>query len=158
MSDRKKCPDGGTCHHQCAEKCFRVNTCEPLSGVFPGDTWPEGVRAQHANAPARQEGDGIRCGLTGSELLLRSDLERTALDAYSLFTVKTAGDHAKAIKAAVAAAILRLSDEERRTDCSGGAELVNGMCCPSCSAAPSDEAWWLRQTALRLDPDIETRE
>lgn len=41
------CPDGGTCHHQCAGRCFRVATCEPLSGVFPGDTWPEGIHAQH---------------------------------------------------------------------------------------------------------------
>lgn len=44
------CPDGGTCHHQCGEKCHRVATCEPLSGVFPGDTWPEGIHAQHTRA------------------------------------------------------------------------------------------------------------
>jgi hypothetical protein len=35
------CPDGGTCHHQCATGCFRVEHCEPLSGVFPGNAWPK---------------------------------------------------------------------------------------------------------------------
>jgi len=37
------CPDGGTCHHGCLlpSACWRVNNCEPLSGVFPDDRWPE---------------------------------------------------------------------------------------------------------------------
>jgi hypothetical protein len=41
-----RCPDGGTCHHQCqaARLCSRVIDCGPLSGVFPGDRWPEDVR------------------------------------------------------------------------------------------------------------------
>jgi hypothetical protein len=40
-----RCPDGGTCHHQCraASLCSRVRDCVPLSGVFPGDRWPEDV-------------------------------------------------------------------------------------------------------------------
>lgn len=29
------CPDGGACHHKCIEKCWRVKSCAPLSGVFP---------------------------------------------------------------------------------------------------------------------------
>jgi hypothetical protein len=39
---RRECPDGGTCHHDCAPsaRCFRVETSGPLSGVFPGDEWP----------------------------------------------------------------------------------------------------------------------
>lgn len=42
---RPKCPDGGTCHHDCptAGSCFRVLACEPLSGVYPGDKWPKDV-------------------------------------------------------------------------------------------------------------------
>lgn len=38
-----QCPDGGTCHHDCAgvEACFRVACCAPLSGVFPNDEWPK---------------------------------------------------------------------------------------------------------------------
>jgi hypothetical protein len=39
MNDRF-CPDGGKCHHSCAIGCFRVETCEPLSGIYPGDEWP----------------------------------------------------------------------------------------------------------------------
>jgi hypothetical protein len=41
-----RCPDGGTCHHQCAARalCFRVTECGPLSGVYPGDRWPADVR------------------------------------------------------------------------------------------------------------------
>lgn len=46
MSDRK-CPDGGKCHHACApSSCFRVGSCGPLSGVFPGDAWPASVKQQ----------------------------------------------------------------------------------------------------------------
>lgn len=39
-----KCPDGGTCHHLCDEQpavyCFRTQTCEPLSDIYPDDQWP----------------------------------------------------------------------------------------------------------------------
>lgn len=48
MSDHKAggCPDGGVCHHWCADgPCFRVGSCGPLSGVFPGDQWPAALRA-----------------------------------------------------------------------------------------------------------------
>jgi len=40
MTERKKCPDGGKCHHNCDSACFRVLSCGPLSGVYEGDTWP----------------------------------------------------------------------------------------------------------------------
>lgn len=41
----RTCPDGGTCHHQCsAGPCFRVITCGPLSGTYPGDQWPAEIR------------------------------------------------------------------------------------------------------------------
>lgn len=40
----RACPDGGTCHHGCGKVCFRVRFCGPLSGVSPGDVWPEAVR------------------------------------------------------------------------------------------------------------------
>lgn len=42
----ERCPDKGRCHHQCpsARLCFRVTECGPLSGVYPGDRWPEDVR------------------------------------------------------------------------------------------------------------------
>lgn len=41
------CPDGGTCHHQCGTRCFRVTACGPMSGVYPGDRWPQEVRKAH---------------------------------------------------------------------------------------------------------------
>lgn len=37
---KNRCPDGGTCHHDCQGACFRVQHCSPLSGVFPNDRWP----------------------------------------------------------------------------------------------------------------------
>lgn len=40
------CPDGGKCHHGCARRCFRVLTAGPLSGVFPGDEWPQEITAR----------------------------------------------------------------------------------------------------------------
>jgi NTP pyrophosphatase (non-canonical NTP hydrolase) len=50
----RSCPDGGTCHHLCRQdgSCFRVRYCGPLSGVFPGDSWPEDVRAAEAGGEA----------------------------------------------------------------------------------------------------------
>lgn len=43
----RNCPDGGTCHHLCgdAKPCFRVVTCGPLSGTYPGNRWPPDVTA-----------------------------------------------------------------------------------------------------------------
>jgi hypothetical protein len=38
-----RCPDWGTCHHLCTTTCFRVQCCEPLSGVYPGNQWPRAV-------------------------------------------------------------------------------------------------------------------
>lgn len=42
-----KCPDDGTCHHDCISArdpvCVRVLTCGPLPGTFPGDRWPDGT-------------------------------------------------------------------------------------------------------------------
>lgn len=49
MSDeRRECPDGATCHHDCGKRCWRVATCEPLSASGWGDTWPDEVRREHA--------------------------------------------------------------------------------------------------------------
>ncbi len=50
-----RCPDGGTCHHECASACFRVLTCGPLSGVFEGDRWPSVVAAEHSMLAAQEE-------------------------------------------------------------------------------------------------------
>jgi len=44
---RPLCPDEGTCHHDCVKKCFRVGSCEPLSGVFPNDQWPVHIKKRH---------------------------------------------------------------------------------------------------------------
>lgn len=48
-----KCPDGGKCHHGCSEICWRVGCCGPLSGVFPGDEWPEEIQKAHSERDAR---------------------------------------------------------------------------------------------------------
>lgn len=48
------CPDGGTCHHGCEEKCWRVRTCGPLSASGWED-WPEEIKEQHAGAESRIE-------------------------------------------------------------------------------------------------------
>lgn len=47
-ADHQKCPDGGYCHHGCkANECFRVACCEPLSGVYEDNQWPDDIRIQH---------------------------------------------------------------------------------------------------------------
>ena len=45
MTTRPKCPDDGTCHHECpsAAACFRVAWCGPFTGEYPGDDWPAGM-------------------------------------------------------------------------------------------------------------------
>lgn len=42
--EHRPCPDQGRCHHECgAGPCWRVQSCGPLSGVYPGNTWPADV-------------------------------------------------------------------------------------------------------------------
>ena len=116
----------------------------------------------------RQVPDGdyqVLCGLNGHELLLRSDLTRAALDAYSVVfepSRKLVMDHEKAIKAAVAAALLRVAQEAQelheKASCACGGDMPEGVRCPSCTAGPDEAAEWLRVTALRLDPEILTRD
>lgn len=43
MTEHRVCPDGGACHHGCDVGCWRVNSAEPLSGVYPDDDWPASV-------------------------------------------------------------------------------------------------------------------
>lgn len=45
-----RCPDSGSCHHECPEggACFRVLTCGPLSiAGYPHDEWPEAIVEEH---------------------------------------------------------------------------------------------------------------
>ncbi|MCK4784798.1 MAG: hypothetical protein KAV87_13685, partial [Desulfobacteraceae bacterium] len=42
---KKQCPDGAVCNHDCESRCFRVDNCEPLSGVYPDDKWPSEMSA-----------------------------------------------------------------------------------------------------------------
>lgn len=44
-----RCPDGGTCHHDCRSACFRVLACGPLSGEFRGDEWPAEIEKLHTD-------------------------------------------------------------------------------------------------------------
>jgi hypothetical protein len=51
------CPDGGACHHNCEiTHCFRVESCGPLTGVYPNDEWPANV--VHAFSMPREEMGG----------------------------------------------------------------------------------------------------
>lgn len=52
------CPDGGACHHECAlDSCFRVQSCSPLSGVFPGNRWPREVSDKYGPGDTGTEGE-----------------------------------------------------------------------------------------------------
>jgi len=57
---RRRCPDDGVCHgstiavgsEPCAPgECYRVRVAGPLSGVYPGDRWPDEVRAANGAEP-----------------------------------------------------------------------------------------------------------
>lgn len=88
-----QCPDGGTCHHGCWERrplgpgfvdqrgrpCFRVLTCGPLSGKFPGDYWPPEVLAAEREADRREfERSGHRVLPERTEILLATADARDA--------------------------------------------------------------------------------
>jgi len=106
-------------------------------------------------------GEGITHGLTGTELLVRSDPERAALDAYSVVWVpsrKQVRDHHAATKAAVAAALLYLAKRQHEADCSCGSNTPEGTTCPSCMEGPDEVSQWLRRTGLQLDPRVEVRD
>lgn len=71
------CPDGGACHHGClAGPCFRVVYAEPLSGVYPGDRWPDDLAARNTQSEFRRDILGLcsseepckRCGGLGRRL------------------------------------------------------------------------------------------
>jgi hypothetical protein len=53
------CPDGGMCHHECREACFRVQYCGPLSNKYPGDTWPDEIKAKHPIEPRDREDEEL---------------------------------------------------------------------------------------------------
>jgi hypothetical protein len=105
MSVRIMCPDGGTCHHGCAERdgrCFRVQTCEPLSiAGFPGDEWPESVRALHA--PESPSEWAIRLAKKRRLAQERKDVTHEELDI-------------RAVNSAIGSLTRALMDVERRLD------------------------------------------
>lgn len=49
-NDAQRCPDGGTCHHECQPiECFRVHNAGPLSGwldenAIQDEDWPEDIK------------------------------------------------------------------------------------------------------------------
>lgn len=45
------CPDGGTCHHGCTKRCWRVWNAEPLSAAGWGNKWPRDIKALHKPPP-----------------------------------------------------------------------------------------------------------
>ncbi len=63
MTSARRCPDGGACHHECDAECWRRfhGGCEPLSGVFPGDVWPEPPPVTGLTCGERDEPDDWPC-------------------------------------------------------------------------------------------------
>jgi len=66
-----RCIDGGSCHHECKEKCFRRECCEPLSGYagpwkYPtpsaqseGERLADELEQELANAAPWHEATGL---------------------------------------------------------------------------------------------------
>lgn len=61
-SPKPVCPDDGACHHECAAACWRVRTCGPLSGVFPGDEWPQEIVELHADGDGKIRTEDLLLG------------------------------------------------------------------------------------------------
>lgn len=151
-----ECTDATGQHHSVLVETDRL---QEVLERFEHVTRVERVTTMVREVP--DESYAILCGLSGSELLLRSDLTQAALDAYSVVfepSRKLTRDHQKAVKAAVAAGLLRVAQEHE--------EMTSGERC--CGPAPEPQclrcgrgdevAEWLRVTALRLDPEIESRD
>lgn len=79
----RTCPDGGTCHHDCGSRCFRVDCCAPLSGTFPDDKWPAHVLATGPaltvthEVPLSRIADLICCAVEGGVNRYWMRIERT---------------------------------------------------------------------------------
>jgi hypothetical protein len=57
--DERRCPDAGKCHHSCdPSDCFRVRTCEPLSGTFANDDWPATIRNRYTSRSLHERSQG----------------------------------------------------------------------------------------------------
>jgi len=41
--NRGRCPDGGYCHHECKNPCWRTEYAGPLSDTYPDNMWPVDV-------------------------------------------------------------------------------------------------------------------
>lgn len=59
LNEPQPCPDGGACHHECAERyrgaCWRVWNAEPLTIAGWGDRWPdEVVRQEQAKLTTKE--------------------------------------------------------------------------------------------------------
>lgn len=57
-----RCPDGGKCNSRRAcpagGPCTRVLSCGPLSGVYPGNRWPDALRQEHFDKDASNRWPG----------------------------------------------------------------------------------------------------
>ena len=49
-----KCPDNGKCHHECELRCWRVQSCLPLT-ISGWEDWPESIKRQHIPTDWRAE-------------------------------------------------------------------------------------------------------
>lgn len=78
MDRQHACPDDGTCHHDCplVGPCFRVLHAGPLSGVYPGDTWPEQLRFDHAAHRSTKEPPAPWTGVIAVEGVPTGDRRR----------------------------------------------------------------------------------
>lgn len=88
-AERTGCPDGGACHPYCRTgPCFRVQCSGPLSGVFPGNRWPEEIEREHQALDAASQARAAEDPTSAASSELAD--EPSALPTDRLATVKEA--------------------------------------------------------------------
>jgi hypothetical protein len=83
-TDTQGCPDGGTCHHECAaSSCFRVKYAGPLSAAdYPNNEWPEAILKENGVAVEEDPSEEIRERMAPERLIESSEKSRELAGAY----------------------------------------------------------------------------
>lgn len=77
------CPDGGACHHMCGYEgytkgCFRVVFAGPLSGVYPGNKWPQSVIEEYGDQAGSESARSVIAAILEDTDRVRDDLRANA--------------------------------------------------------------------------------
>lgn len=108
------CPDGGACHHECLDRCWRVGNTGPLAVYGAGDSWPLEVLDKHA--PERAEQTRTRAAEALRAAGLGGD-QRAAMDTWTEEELRTTEPTEPGVGVVVCMTCGRTADRAAGPDC-----------------------------------------